>query len=137
MTRCGGTGDDDVPITHSIRSCSNAALAIAQICTAQCREPGHSSLALDHGSTMPKSCGCRCMTEAPFKKENPDRLQDGACQDLHLWAMFLSVAQSLPITPLQNLTSILHTLSFGFYIDWIRYSHKVHKTNPKKKRRFL
>lgn len=30
----GGTGDGDVPITHSIRSCSNAALAIARLYTA-------------------------------------------------------------------------------------------------------
>ena len=30
-----------------------------------------------------------------------------------------------------NLTFILHTLSFGFYIDWIRYSHKIQKKIPK------
>jgi hypothetical protein len=73
----GGTGDGDVPITHSIRSCINAALAIARLCTAQCREPGHSSLTLVHGRTMPKSGGCRRMTKAPFKRENPDKHQDG------------------------------------------------------------
>ena len=34
-----------------------------------------------------------------------------------------------------NLTIILHTLSFGFYMKWIWWNHKVPK-NPKKTRRF-